>query len=255
MPTYRLDLEYIGTRYAGWQIQPGLPTVQGEVQDRLRRILADPDLRLAGAARTDAGVHARGQVASFSTVRERDPVRLRSALNRLLPPDIGVLDAAAALEGFHARRSATARVYRYQVAEGEYLSPFLAPFAHHVRSPLDAAAMAEAAARLAGEHDFSSFRAAGDVSSTPVKTLLRSEVARAGGVVVYVVEGTSFLQHMVRTIAGTLVEVGRGRRPPAWIDEVLGARDRARAGPTLPAHGLCLETVRYAPPARGAGPA
>lgn len=247
MPTYKLVLEYVGTRYAGWQVQPDLPTVQGELAARLKRLFADENLIVSGAARTDAGVHARGQVASFHAERSWDPEALKRALNRLLPSDIGVLAASLEAEGFHARRSARGRIYRYQMAAGGYLSPFVAPFACHVRSTLDVAAMNEAAALLLGEHDFSSFKAAGDVSATPVKTLRRSEVVVDGALVAYVVEGTSFLQHMVRTIAGTLIEVGRGRRTPSWVGEVLRARSRSAAGPTAPAHGLALERVLYGP--------
>jgi tRNA pseudouridine38-40 synthase len=247
MPTYKLVLEYVGTRYAGWQVQPGLPTVQGELAARLKRLFDDENLIVSGAARTDAGVHARGQVASFQAERTWDPGKLKLALNRLLPSDIGVLAASLEAEGFHARRSARGRIYRYRIASGGYLSPFIAPFAHHVRSSLDVGAMNEGAALLLGEHDFSSFRAAGDVSATPVKTIRRSEVAGEDTLVAYVVEGTSFLQHMVRTIAGTLIEVGRGRRAPSWVGEVLHARNRAAAGPTAPAHGLVLERVLYGP--------
>ena len=245
MPIYKLILEYTGTRFAGWQVQPGLPTVQGELTARLRRLFDEEDLVVAGAARTDAGVHARGQVASFRSEKEWDPGRLRRALNRLLPEEIGVREASVAADDFHARRSATGRIYRYQIAASEYLSPFLAPFAHHFRSELDVAAMNAGAAHLLGEHDFTSFCAAGDLSGSPVKTFSRSEVALDGDVIAYTVEGTSFLQHMVRAIAGTLIEVGRGHRPPSWIVEVLRECDRAAAGPTAPAHGLFLERVHY----------
>jgi tRNA pseudouridine38-40 synthase len=245
MPTYKLVLEYVGTRYAGWQIQPSLPTVQGELSSRLRRLFNDESLVLSGAARTDAGTHARGQVASFTSEREWEPARLEHALNRLLPEDVAVTAASIQPDGFHARRSATGRVYRYQIATGDSLSPFQAPFVHHHRSPLEVEAMKEGAARLLGEHDFSSFRAAGDVSHSPVKTIRRSEISVEGNLVACTVEGSSFLQHMVRTLAGTLLEVGRGRRPPGWVGEVLRARDRAVAGPTLPARGLFLERVLY----------
>jgi len=246
--TYKLVLEYAGTRYAGWQVQPALPTVQGEILARLRRLFDDETLLVAGAARTDAGVHARGQVASFSSERFRDPRRLRRALNGLLPDDIAVASVEIVESGFHARRSATGRIYRYQIATGEVLSPFLAPFVHHFRAAIDIEAMRRAAALLLGEHDFSAFRAAGDVSTTPVKTIRRSEVGREGSLAVYTIEGSSFLQHMVRTIAGSLLDVGRGHRPAEWVAETLASRDRSTAGPTLPARGLCLESVLYPQP-------
>lgn len=245
MPTYKLVLEYDGTRYAGWQIQPSLATIQGELLAKLRRLFDESDLLVAGAARTDAGTHARGQVATFSSEKAWEPDRLRRSLNRLLPEDICVARAAIVPEGFHARRSATGRIYRYQIVSGDHLSPFLAPYAYHYRASLNEAAMAEAADHLLGEHDFSSFRAAGDVSATPVKTIRRSEIARQGELIAYTVEGSSFLQHMVRTIAGTLIEVGRGHRAPGWVAEVVAAGRRDAAGPTLPAKGLFLERVLY----------
>lgn len=247
MPTYKLVLEYVGTRFVGWQIQPSEPTVQGDLIGCLRRLFDDPELQVAGAARTDSGTHAHGQVASFTSGKIWDPMRLRHALNRMLPEDIGVVESSLEEERFHARRSATGRIYRYQIATGDALSPFMAPFVHHHRADLDAGAMAEGATCLVGEHDFSSFRASGDVSSTSVKRIWRSDVRREGPLVIYTVAGTSFLQHMVRTIAGTLVEVGCGRRPPTWVGEVLEARDRAAAGPTLPARGLFLDRVLYGP--------
>jgi tRNA pseudouridine38-40 synthase len=190
-------------------------------------------------------VHARGQVASFASAKDRDPARLRHALNRLLPEDIGIPRASIEADDFHARRAARGRVYRYRVATGAYLSPFDAPFAWHFRSELEVSAMALAAGHLIGEHDFSAFRAAGDVSATPVKSLRSCVVTRDGDRIDLTVEGSSFLQHMVRTIAGTLVEVGRGHRPPSWVAEVLASRDRSMAGPTAPARGLTLERVIY----------
>ena len=253
MPTYKLVVEYDGSRYAGWQVQPSVPTVQGELLRILRWIFDDPGLRLAGAARTDAGTHALGQVASFTAAGARDPARLRRALNGLLPGDIAVREATEAPEGFHARRSATGRVYRYQIARGEILSPFVAPYAFHFRAALEIARMREAAGLLLGEHDFSSFRAAGDVSSTPVKTIRAIEVEERGELISLSVEGSSFLQHMVRTIAGTLLEVGRGRWRPERVETILRARSREEAGPTLPAKGLFLVKVLYRPGALPTG--
>jgi len=245
VPTYRLVVEYVGTRYAGWQVQPNSPTVQGELLSSLRRLFDEPGLLVAGAARTDAGVHARGQVASFVSPGEWEPRRLRRALNGNLPEDIAVASVEIVPDGFHARRSAIGRVYRYQILTGEVLTPFLAPFVHHFRPPLDPAAMGRAAGHLLGEHDFSAFRAAADVSATRVKRLARSEVTAEGAIIAYTVQGTSFLQHMVRAIAGSLIDVGRGHRPPDWMLQVLRSRDRCAAGPTAPARGLCLESVIY----------
>ncbi len=255
MPTYKLLIQYDGGRYAGWQIQPGLPTIQGELLDRLRRICDDPGLSLAGAARTDSGTHALGQVGTFRSEREWEPRRLRYAINGLLPPDIAVASAEVAPEGFHARRSATGRTYQYRISCSAILSPFVARYAHHHRGPLDLAAMREGALVLTGEHDFSSFKASADVSATPVKTISRCEVVLDAEIVSITVEGSSFLQHMVRTIAGTLLEVGRGRWHPRKVGEILLARQRAAAGPTLPARGLFLMSVTYVSPSRGSLPA
>lgn len=254
MPTYKLVVQYDGTRYAGWQIQPERPTVQGELLSRLRRICNQAELRVAGAARTDAGTHALGQVASFATGRDWPPQKLAYVLNRLLPLDISVLSAAPVAADFHARRSATGRVYRYQIACDPVLSPFLAPWVHHTRSPLNLEAMRRGARCFLGEHDFSSFRAAGDVSASPVKTMRSIEIERRSEMITITVEGSSFLQHMVRTMAGTLLEIGRGRWHPSRAEAILEARDRSFAGPTLPAKGLFLVEVLYGESPRGSLP-
>jgi tRNA pseudouridine38-40 synthase len=245
VPTYKLVVMYDGSRFAGWQIQPGLPTVQGEIAGLLKRICDEPGLRVAGAARTDAGTHALGQVATFTSSRTWETARLHRALNRLLPSDIAVASAEEVDGSFHARRSAAGRVYLYRIACTPVLSPFLARWVHHYRRPLDVESMRRGASQLLGEHDFSSFRAAGDTSATPVKTIRRIEIADREGVVELTVEGTSFLQHMVRAIAGTLLEIGRGHWKASRMETILKARDRGKAGPTLPARGLCLVEVLY----------
>jgi len=256
MQNLKLVIEYLGTAYHGWQIQPGVPTVQGMLQDRMS-ILARGQVLLQGAARTDAGVHALGQVASARFPGPVETGRLRRSLNALLPEDIRVRSLEPAPEEFHARHSARGRIYRYQIVQGEPLSPFLRPFAAHSRDTLDTDAMREAAAMLIGQRDFSSFRAAGDVSDSPVKEIRHSTIERAGesgDLIIYMVEASSFLQHMVRTIAGTLIEVGRGRLSPSRIESILESRDRRNAGPTAPARGLCLMKVLYpdlAPSPRG----
>lgn len=247
VPGVKLTIEYIGTAYHGWQIQPGVPTVQGVLQDRLRVILREPVL-LAGAARTDAGVHAAGQVASFVTGLEVDPGRLIRSLNAILPGDIAVRRVEPVDETFHARHSATGREYRYQITTGEARSPFLRHVAAHSRRALDVAAMDEAARSLQGRHDFSSFKGAGDRSESAVKEIRSARVLRDDAIpelVRFEVEASGFLQYMVRNIAGTLVEAGLGRVSPSQMRDILAARDRARAGPTAPAHGLCLMRVRY----------
>ena len=246
MPNIRLIVEYVGTNYHGWQIQPGVPTIQGVLQKAVSVSLRVPVVT-RGAARTDAGVHALGQVASFIAPGPVDCRRLLRSLNALLPSDIAVRIVEEAPAGFHPRHSARGRIYRYQIVEGESLSPFLAPFAAHSRHALDVAAMDEAARRLLGRHDFSSFRAAGDMSDSPVREIRASRVTREGdgSLIVYTVEGNSFLQHMVRNIAGTLIDVGRGRFSASRMSDILGACDRRHAGPTAAARGLCLMNVMY----------
>ena len=247
MPNLKLTLEYLGTAYYGWQRQPGLPTIQEELERALSIALREP-VRASGAARTDAGVHARGQVVSAMTSRPVDPGRLARSLNALLPDDIAVRCVEIVPDAFHARHSARGRLYQYKVAVGEHCSPFLMQTAAWSRRALDVEAMDVAARMLEGEHDFSSFRSSGDQSESPVKTIWSSRVTRdphAEGLLCYSVEGNSFLQHMVRAIAGTLIEVGRGRRPAAEMRRILEARNRAAAGTTAPARGLTLIVVRY----------
>jgi len=247
MPNIRLIVEYVGTNYHGWQIQPHVPTVQGVLQNALRVTLRSAVV-IRGAARTDAGVHALGQVASFSSSDPVDCRRLLRSLNAILPDDIGVRRVEEVADDFHPRHAALGRIYRYQVVEGECLSPFLAPFAAHSRRQLDVLAMDEAARALEGRHDFSSFCAAGDLSESRIKEIRSSRVERdeeRGDLIVYTVEGSSFLQHMVRNIAGTLMDVGRGRFNVAAMRAILEARDRRCAGPTAAARGLCLMKVLY----------
>jgi len=247
VPNLKLVLEYAGTAYHGWQIQPGVPTIQGTLQRCLAIVLREPVVA-RGAARTDAGVHALGQVASVASSKEIDPRRLRRSLNAILPEDIAVREAQVVPDSFHARHSALGRIYRYTVSSGDHLSPFHRQFTAHTFHPLDVEAMDRAARSLVGTRDFSSFKAAGDLSDSPVKDLRSSRVTREGErgeLVVYTVEATSFLQHMVRNIAGTLIEVGRGRILPDRVPEILEARDRRAAGPTAPAQGLMLVEVLY----------
>ena len=246
MPTFKLTLEYDGRGFAGWQSQRERErTVQGELLRALAEI-APPPIRLMGAGRTDAGVHAEGQVASVALETRLDGETLRRALNAKLPEDVAVLAAEARPDAFDARRDAIAKRYRYQLWNAELPSPLRAARFWHVRDPLDIAALRAGASRLLGAHDFTSFRGAGSAVRTSTRTLTRVEVAgETGDELRIAVEGDGFLRHMVRNAVGTLVEVGLGRRSPAWIDEVLAARDRAAAGRTAPSCGLTLEWVRY----------
>jgi tRNA pseudouridine38-40 synthase len=246
MPTFKLTLEYDGREFAGWQSQRERErTVQGELLRALEEIAAGP-VRLMGAGRTDAGVHAEGQVASARLETRLDADTLRRALNAKLPADVAVLAAELRSDSFDARRDAVAKRYRYAVWNAALPSPLRAPRSWHVREPVDLRLLRAGAAQLIGTHDFASFRGAGSAVKTSVRTLHAIAVAgRSGGEICLGFEGDGFLRHMVRNLVGSLVEVGLGRRAPTWLSEVLAARDRAAAGRTAPACGLVLESVRY----------
>ncbi len=237
-------LEYDGTDYHGWQVQPGLVTVQGTVERALATMLSER-IRLEAAGRTDAGVHARGQVAAFATERPVDCARLQRGLNALCGPGIVAREVGPVADDFDPRRDARSRRYEYRLRNTPWPSPFTRRHSWHVRRPLDVAAMDEAAASLVGEHDFSSFQAADCDAENPVRRVLESAWETAGDEIVYRVEATAFLRHMVRNVVGTLVEVGVGERTVGHFRTLLTARDRTRAGPTAPAHGLCLVRVEY----------
>jgi tRNA pseudouridine38-40 synthase len=242
----RLTVEYEGTAYQGWQIQPGGPTVQEVLERALATALREP-VRVRGAGRTDAGVHAAGQVAAVRVERvPADLERLRRSLNALTPDDVAVREIAVVDDAFDPRRHARSRVYEYRILNALAPSPFWRRWAWHVPRPLDVAAMAAAAAALEGEHDFEAFRAADaePVRST-VRRVLESRLVADGALLVYRIEATAFLKHMVRNVVGTLAEVGQGERPPEAMAALIAGRDRTRAGATAPAHGLTLVTVRY----------
>lgn len=248
--TYSMSLAYDGTGFAGFARQPGLRTVQGEVEDALATALRE-SVETTGAGRTDAGVHALGQVMSFSAPAGLDAHALLRSLNALTGPDIAVHEVRRARPGFSARFDATAREYRYRVVPGPVPPVFLARHAWWVKTALDLSEMREAASCLVGEHDFRSFcvtESARDRSTVRALELVSIEPDMQMGehcLVVRVV-GNAFLHSMVRVIVGSLVEVGSGRREPAWLGEALAACDRSAAGPTAPACGLTLWHVSYA---------
>ena len=283
MHNIKLTLAYDGTDFHGWQIQPGQSTIQGELADVLRKITQEK-LSIYGAGRTDAGVHARGQVAHFKTQSELTPSEFQSALNALLPPTIRVLAAEEVGPDFHARWQALAKTYSYRIFRGRVVPPFAWRYVLHYPYPLDACAMGEAARLFEGEHDFTSFAASSgseddDRERTTVRVVYRSEVlscpsARVGELgfdpetaarghaaavdaeadeLVYVVRGRSFLRYMVRKIVGTLLDVGRGKLAVADIPRLFELRDRSRSGPTVPPQGLCLVSVEYPDPAASLG--
>jgi tRNA pseudouridine38-40 synthase len=261
--TLKITLAYDGTDLVGWQRQAEGASVQQTLEEALARMHGGP-VTVAGAGRTDAGVHASGQVASVCLETSHDTLTLCRALNAILPVAIRVLAVEDAPRLFHARFGAASKTYHYRILNGPVASPFLQRYAWHVPWALDVAAMRDAAARLEGEHDFAGFRSAGADVRTTVRRILVSRLTDAPSpspaplapwavpaassdarLLVYVVEGTGFLRHMVRAIVGTMVEVGSGRARPELLTELLASRDRALAGPTAPARGLCLATVRY----------
>lgn len=245
-PTRRLavGIEYDGTRYAGWQHQPNLQTVQDAVQKALSAI-ADHPVTVTAAGRTDAGVHACAQVAHFDTQAAR-PVRgWVLGANSHLPPDIAINWALEVERSFHARHTAQGRSYRYCMLRRATRPAILRDRVCWIRSPLDVEAMHEAAQALVGEHDFSAFRAVECQSTTAMRHVDAISVTGDGPLVVIEVSANAYLHHMVRNIAGSLLMVGAGERPPGWIGETLAGRDRTRAGITAPASGLYLWSVRY----------
>ncbi len=245
MPVVKLVLEYDGTRYVGWQVQPNGPSIQGEVE-RALRTLRKSAVRVTAAGRTDAGVHALGQVASFPEERPLPLAAYVKGMNTLLPEDVAVRSAGFEPDGFDARRDARGKRYRYRIQNFEGRSPLGRRVAWQVFRRLDVEAMREAARPLLGRHDFAAFQAADCESGHAVRDLGRIEVlGEPRGEIQVIAEATAFVKHMVRNVVGTLAEVGMGNRPPGWVGEVLEGRDRARAGPTAPAQGLCLEEVFY----------
>jgi tRNA pseudouridine38-40 synthase len=255
MPRLKLTLEYDGTRYVGWQVQPNGVSIQARIVQALEQLLGERvDVVVAG--RTDSGVHATGQVVCFDTPRELPLKAYGRGLNGLLPEDIAVVRAEEVPAGFDPRRWSHGKRYRYRVSNRPSRSP-LRRFTHwEVFAPLDVEAMRRGAAHLLGRHDFSAFRASDCQAAHAVREVRRVDVQGASGDELSVtVEGTAFLKHMVRNLVGTLVDVGKGRHPDTWVAEVLASRNRKRAGPTAPPQGLVLEEVFYGdgPPPRTPG--
>jgi tRNA pseudouridine38-40 synthase len=245
-PTFRLTIAYDGSDFIGWQRQASGISIQGLLEDALSELDGRP-VTVIGAGRTDAGVHARGQVATAAVERQIDAASVVRAVNSRLPASVRILDAAVAADHFHPRFDARLKSYRYRIWNADVMSPFERSYAWHVPMRLDMAAMADAAAALRGTHDFAAFQGTGSDTLTTVRTVVESAIAPGPDppLVVYDAAGEGFLRHMVRNIVGTLVEIGRGRYPAAWMAEVLASRDRSAAGPTAPAHGLCLMAVAY----------
>jgi tRNA pseudouridine38-40 synthase len=252
--TLKITLAYDGTAYVGWQRQAAGTSIQGLLEAAIARIEGDA-VTVTGAGRTDAGVHALGQVASVMVPSASSSIACDAyvrALNASLPEDVRVKAVEEAGEDFHARFSARAKTYRYRLTRGGVASPFESRYAWHVTHPLDAASMRAALEACRGEHDFAAFQSTGTPVRDTVRTMLAVGVSEApepleSGAPLLVIEltGTGFLRHMVRAIAGTLVEIGRGRWPSAEMAAILASRDRSRAGPTAPPQGLFLIRVDY----------
>lgn len=246
MKNYKLTVAYEGTAFKGWQRQKEDRTVQGVIEEAAARICGRK-VTVNGAGRTDAGVHALAQTASFQASVRLDDATFLRAMNAILPADVRAVSLEEAPLEFHARKSAAGKVYRYRIATGPIVSPFERRYALHWPYRLDLKDMRLAAAGFIGRHDFTAFSSNCDRS--PVRTVVRSEFHRTGGILMYTVEADGFLRYMVRTMVGALLEVGRGRLEPDDIGRILESRDRKPAGPTAPPTGLFLVEVLYRPTA------
>ncbi len=250
MRNLKIVLAYDGSEFSGWQVQPGAATIQGTLALAIGRVTGEKVLP-QGSGRTDAGVHALAQVATFATESPIPSQNLVKALNDILPASIRVLEAAEAPLEFHARRSAHAKTYRYRMYRGAICSPFLARYVWHYPYPLDEDAMRQAAGFVIGEHDFTSFAAVDpergreDEPISNVRRIFASTWEREEDELVYMVRGSGFLHHMVRNLVGTFVLVGKSTLKPEDVTEILAARNRSAAGATAPASGLYLVSVEY----------
>ena len=228
--------------YHGWQRQPKKKTIQGTLEDALAKI-AQKKVAVVGAGRTDAGVHARGQVAHFKAVVRLDVETLKKALNAILPEDIRVVKLEMAAMDFHARRDAKAKVYEYRIFHGPEINPFVVRYVLHWPYPLNLARMRKAARLFRRQGDFSGFSS--NRLLYPVRKVTRSEIKKRGNEIIYTIEASGFLRYMVRTIVGTLLEVGRGRVSLEQIEDIFREKQRTLSSPTAPAKGLCLIKVIY----------
>jgi tRNA pseudouridine38-40 synthase len=244
MRILKLTLAYDGSRFVGWQRQADGDSIQGLLEEALAKFERAP-VTVHGAGRTDAGVHARGQVASASVTFTHPAETIVRALNAQLPDDIRIVEIADAEPGFHARFSARSKSYRYQIRAGTVGDPFTRAFVWQLPEPLNVGAMTEAAAALVGTHDFAAFQSVGTEVASTTRTICRSEILEVDQMVVYDVTGDGFLRHMVRAIVGTLVEIGRGWRSVESMAQLIERGTRAQAGATAPPHGLFLVRVDY----------
>jgi len=244
VPSFKLTIAYDGTNYHGWQIQPGIPTIQGELERALGRILNEP-VTTHGSGRTDRGVHAVGQVVHFLTGRHFHTDTLMAGLNALLPPEVRVCRVEEVGDEFHARYSALSKTYQYHVWRSDVVHPFRYRYVYWFRRPLDAGAVDSATRNLIGVHDFTSFASVSGECGDHVRKVLDAKWERFDEEWVFTIRANGFLRYMVRTIVGTLLEIGVHRRGAEDLGPLLAARDRTVSGPSVPPSGLCLLNVEY----------
>ena len=245
MRNIRLLIEYDGTNYQGWQVQPKGPTIQGILEEKLG-LLTGERVHLIGSGRTDSGVHALVQVANFRTQSKMDAGSIQKALNSLLPLDIVIRKVEEIDEGFNSRKNSRSKVYEYRILNRELRSTFHRGYVWHIPQKLNLIEMEKATQGLIGEHDFSSFRSVGSPTRTTIRRVIRAEWKKGSdGLILFEIEANGFLKHMVRAIVGTLIEVGRGKISAKELQKILESQDRKKAGPTAPAQGLFLKEVKY----------
>lgn len=244
MRNIKLTIQYDGTNYHGWQRQKNALSIQKIIEDNLGRIL-NHKVTLYASGRTDAGVHALGQVGNFHTTSKLTPDVIKKALNSMLPQDIVITESVEVEEKFHARYQAKSRVYQYLIWNYKIPSPFFRRYSWFVATKLDLVKMQEAGSLLIGRHDFSSFQGANRTESSPIRKIIKIEIKNIGRFLIFTIEADSFLRHMVRNIVGTLVEVGKGKLSLDDFKKIIISKDRTKAGPAAPAHGLFLREVKY----------
>lgn len=241
---FKATIQYDGTNYSGWQIQPEQSTIQGMLQQALYKITGE-NINIYAAGRTDAGVHALGQVASFKLAKPMEAKSLLSALNSLLPSDIKLIKLIKAPDDFNAHRSAKSKEYKYQIFTGKILSPFSYRYVYHLPFKLDIEEIRAGASKFLGENDFSAFKSSASACKNPIRHVFKSNIAYNDETIYYNIEANGFLQYMVRTIVGTLIEVGKMKISPSQIDEIFASKQRSLAGATAPPQGLFLVRVNY----------
>ena len=243
MKRVMLTVAYDGTNYHGWQLQDGQVTIESELNSALSRITGE-DIKVSGASRTDAGVHAKGNLCVFDTEARMPGEKFSYALNTCLNEDIRVVDSVEVADDFHPRFTKTEKTYCYRIYNSKFANPLYRLYSHHSYIPLNIDLMNKGAEFLIGEHDFKSFSSVHASVKTTVRQITGAEIKRSGELIEINIKGYGFLYNMVRIISGSLMEVGSGKYPPERIGEILAARDRAAAGPTAPAKGLTLENIR-----------